>query len=108
MPGNVSEKDWRLFRNRLPDWQESFMEKLIGEYTKLLNGEQQASEKFWALEKRIKQDRRNPGVLMRDLRRSNMDLQLLGLLQYGVIQQEDLEGFSTELRERLAYVMERG
>ena len=97
----VNEKDWKLFRSRLPGWQENFMEKVIEEYKVLLDGDELASEKFWALEKRIKQDRRNPGVLLQDIKRSNMELHLLQLLRYQVIQPDDLEGFSEELRESL-------
>ena len=51
--GDVAENDWKLFRERLPRWQESYMEKLIGEYMEMLGGEGLASEKFWALEKRV-------------------------------------------------------
>lgn len=32
------------------------MEKLIGEYMEMLGGEGLASEKFWALEKRVNED----------------------------------------------------
>ena len=60
----VNEKDWKLFRSRPPGWQEAYMGKLIEEYKALLNSEGQASERFCALEKRVKQDRRNPGVLL--------------------------------------------
>jgi hypothetical protein len=28
----VNEKDWKLFRSRLPGWQEAYMGKLIEEY----------------------------------------------------------------------------
>ena len=66
----VNEKDWKLFRSRLPGWQEAYMGKLIEEYKALLNIEGQASERFWALEKRVKQDRRNPGVLLRQFKKS--------------------------------------
>lgn len=45
--GGVAENDWKLFRERLPRWQESYMEKLIGEYMEMLGGEGLASEKFW-------------------------------------------------------------
>ena len=49
-----SEKDWKLFRSKLPGWQEAYMEKLNQEYIELLSGEGNASSKFWALEKRIR------------------------------------------------------
>ena len=29
---DVNEKDWKLFRKYLPDWQENYMEKLIKDY----------------------------------------------------------------------------
>ena len=30
-PG-VNEKDWKLFRSRIPDWQEAYMDRLNHEY----------------------------------------------------------------------------
>lgn len=45
------------------------MERLVKEYIDLLNGEENASDKFWKLEERIKRDRENPGVLI-ELRKS--------------------------------------
>lgn len=61
--GDVTESDWKLFRKRLPGWQESYMEKLVGEYMGMLSGEGLASEKFWALEKRVNEDKRRPKSL---------------------------------------------
>ena len=34
----VKEADWRLFRSRLPIWQEAYMERLNREYIALLSG----------------------------------------------------------------------
>ena len=55
----VKEQDWKLFRKKLPLWQESYMDKLNQEYIRLLSGEGLASDKFWELEKRIKEDMLN-------------------------------------------------
>ena len=104
MPREGNEKDWKLFRSRLPGWQEAYMEKLVGEYKALLDSDKAASEKYWALERRIGRDKRNPGVLLEDVRKSQMERHLLLLLRHRVIGPEDLEGFSDELRERLAWV----
>lgn len=41
----VKEADWRLFRSRLPIWQEAYMERLNREYIALLSGTGSASEK---------------------------------------------------------------
>lgn len=46
-----SEKDWKIFRSKIAAWQEAYMEKLNREYIELLNGEGNASDKFWALER---------------------------------------------------------
>ena len=97
----VNEKDWKLFRRLLPIWQEAYMGKLVEEYIELLNREEQASSKFWALEKRIRKDKRCPEVLITDVRRSNMEMLILELLSSGVIYPGDLNDFSPELNSRL-------
>ena len=46
-----TERDWKLFRAKLPEWQENYMDKLNKEYTEILNSDKLPSEKFWELEK---------------------------------------------------------
>ena len=96
----IKEADWRLFRSRLPIWQEAYMERLNREYIALLSGTGSASEKFWELERRMREDKRRGSVVMR-MSRSNMELNLLSLLSDGVISTAELDGFSEELREKL-------
>ena len=100
---NVNESDWKLFRAKLPGWQEVYMEHLNQEYIALLAGAGKASEKYWALEKRIREDQKHIGVVAR-MSRSNMYHNLLGLLLEGVITLEDLNDFSEDLREKMAFV----
>lgn len=102
----VNEKDWKLFRSRVPDWQEAYIGKLVEEYKALLNGSELASGKFWALWERLKRDKRSPGVLLQDMSRSTMRMNLLLLLRHGIITIQDLDGFSDELREDLSCVVE--
>ena len=99
----VNESDWKMFRSKLPGWQESYMEKLNNEYIALLASPGKASDKFWTLEKRIWQDKKKVGVVAR-MSRSNMYLNLLNLLADEVITLDDLAGFSDDLREKLAFV----
>ena len=99
----VKEQDWKLFRKKLPLWQESYMDKLNQEYIRLLSGEGLASDKFWELEKRIREDKRSIGVVV-DMRRSQMYSNLLSLLANEIIQEDDLDGFSEELAETIKYV----
>ena len=56
----LSKNDWKLFRERLPGWQERYMDKLTREYAEFLTDDRcQPSERFWTLNKRIREDRRN-------------------------------------------------
>ena len=48
------ESDWKLFRKRVPVWQENDMAKRMEEYREILDSEKLPSEKFWALEKRLR------------------------------------------------------
>ena len=99
----VKEQDWKLFRKKLPLWQESYMDKLNQEYIRLLSGEGLASDKFWELEKRIHTDKRSVGVVA-DMRRSQMYSNLLSLLVNEIIREDDLDGFSEELSETIKNV----
>ncbi len=65
-----SEKDWKIFRSKIADWQEAYMEKLNKEYIELLSGEGNASDRFLVLEKRIREDKKDCGVQC-EMSRSN-------------------------------------
>ena len=94
---DVLERDWKLFRQRIPGWQERHMQKLLGHYAALIAGDEAPSTKFWKLEKRLRQDVRHAGVCV-ELRRSTMVETLFRLLAEKAIAPEDLDGFSDELR----------
>ena len=81
---NINEKDWRLFKERMPDWQERYMAQLNEEYIKLLSADVPASHKFWGLEKRINRDKRNTGVIA-EMKRSNMYFCIIDLLKQKTI-----------------------
>ena len=102
----VKEQDWKLFRKKLPLWQEAYMDKLNQEYIRLLSEEGLASDKFWALEKRIRQDKRSSGVQLQ-LSRSDLLNLLSALLVDDVITLDDLDGFSQDLRDALFFLMGR-
>ena len=98
---NFSEKDWKLFRKKIAGWQEAYMEKLNKEYVEILTREEgNASDKFWELEKRIRNDKKDCGVRC-EMRRSNQFFIMLSLLNEGAITFEDLEDFSEDLQETL-------
>ena len=85
--------------------QEAYMDKLIEEYKDILNSDTSSSDKYWALRKKIYEDYKSPGVLARDVSRSNMFIILLGLLRDEAITMDDLDEFSDELKEDIAQFM---
>ena len=105
MQGQVNESDWKLFRKKLPEWQENYMNRLNKEYAAILAGSGNASDKFWELEKRINEDKDDVGVSAR-MSRSNMHGNILSLLEEGAITLADLQDFSDDLKDRMAFIME--
>ena len=100
----VSKRDWKLFREKLPGWQESYMERLCKEYVELLTCDKKGSERFWALEERIKKDRKAPGVIL-SVSKSDMLIDLVRLVQDEVIGLEDLSDFSEDVQERVKFMV---
>lgn len=96
--GEVTESDWKLFKELLPKWQESYMEMLIGQYIEILNGDSEASSRFWVLEERVNRDKLSSGVLVNGIRRSTMRYEIANLLSDNVITLDDLDGFTEDIK----------
>lgn len=101
-----TESDWKLFRNKIADWQEAYMDKLNKEYIELLSEDTDPSDKFWRLEKRIKRDKKKAGVTV-EMSRSELIYNIISLMREGAITCEDLEGFSDRLKETVRFFTER-
>lgn len=95
---NFTERDWKLFRKKIVDWQENYMDRLNREYIELLSEDDDPAEKFWRLAKRIKEDKKKKGVQL-EMNRSQLINNILSLLNEGVISRDDLEEFSDGLKE---------
>ena len=77
------------------------MEGLVKEYANFLNDDKKpASEKFWELEKLIKEDKRHPGVVM-ELKKSEVIWDIVRLIRLKVITYDDLSEFSGEMRREV-------
>ena len=76
------------------------------EYITLLQGEEKASAKFWELEKRIKQDKKSPGVLI-DMRRSTAINNIVNLVLDDVISLNELDDFSDDLQEAVKFIVDK-
>lgn len=103
---NISKRDWKLFQDKLPVWQEKYMEGLVKEYVSFLNDDTNlASEKFWELEKRIKEDKHHPGVIV-EMHKSEAIWDIVRLIRLKVITYDDLSGFSEELKQEVKRIVE--
>ena len=89
-----SKSDWKLFRNRIAEWQENYMDRLTKEYIKLLSSSENAS------------DRKHPGVVI-EMSKGNMLYDIVALINHGVITEEDLDGFSDDLKEKVSFFLKR-
>lgn len=103
----LSKSDWKLFWERLPNWQERYMDNLIREYAKFLADDRlQPSERFWTLNKRIQEDRRRPGVQI-ELRKQSAVFELARLIADGAVSLDELDGFSEELQNMVRILCKR-
>ena len=86
--------------------QENYMEGLVKEYVNFLNDDTSpASEKFWELEKWIKEDKHHPGVIM-ELKKSEVIWDIVRLIRLKVITYDDLSDFSNELQMEVKRILE--
>ena len=102
----ISKADWKLFRERVSDWQEHYMEQLVKEYVELLTSPGNASDHFWELEERIKKDKKHPGVLI-ELRKSTAIWDIVYFVRDKVITMDELDGFSKDLIEAVKLILSR-
>ena len=104
---DISKHDWKLFREKLPVWQESYMDRLNREYIVLLSAEDKKTpEKFWEIEKRIKDDRRHLGVIMR-MTKSEAIWNIVSLIRLDVITFDEMDDFSDALKQEVEMILGR-
>ncbi len=105
MINKVNERDWKLFRKLLPEWQLRHMQSLLDDYAAIIAGDGDSGTRFWKLERRLKRDIRHVGV-QAEMRRSMMVFNLLNLLNEKAITMSDLEGFSDDVKTFIAEMQE--
>ena len=102
----ISKADWKLFRERVPEWQENYMERLTKKYIEILSSPGNASDHFWELEKMIKNDKKHPGVII-EMSKSEAIWDIAMFIKKKVISIKELEGFSQELIDSVKEILNR-
>ena len=82
------------------------MERLTKKYIELLSSPGNASDHFWELEKRIKNDKKHPGVIL-EMSKSEAIWDIAIFIKKKVISLKDLEGFSQELIDSVTEILNR-
>ena len=78
----------------------------FNQYVDFLSSDEAASTKFWEMDKRIKQDKKTPGVCM-EINKREILFDIVRLLKDGVITFDDLVDFSDELKENVKALQQR-
>ena len=82
------------------------MERLTKKYIEILSSPGNASDHFWELEKRIKNDKKHPGVML-EMRKSEAIWDIAKFIKKKVITLNDLEGFSQDLIDSITEIINR-
>ena len=101
-----TKSDWKLFKNKIVEWQERYMEKLNKEYIEILSGKESAADKFWKLEERVRKDKKHPGVII-EMNKRDVIFNIFRLLDAEVIERDELEEFSEDLKDTVNFLMSR-
>ncbi|MDO4803067.1 MAG: hypothetical protein Q4A15_12950 [Prevotellaceae bacterium] len=101
----LSKSDWKKYKDKISSWQENYMERLLKEYVTFLQMDEPASKRFWELEKRIKQDKRCPGVLITNMSKSSAIYDIATLVKDEIISIKELDDFSADLQEAVNYIV---
>lgn len=94
----ISEQDWRIFKEYISIWQERYMESLLLEYRKIIEEDKNPSTRFWELHDKINLDKKKTGVRLA-LNKKDVEYHLLMLLKEEVITIDDLDVFSDKWKE---------
>lgn len=101
----LSDGDWKKYKERIEDWQEEYVEILLKEYVAFLQTKEPASIKFRELEKRIKTDKRKPGLTFTNRNKESAVYDIVEYVRKGIVTQKELDYFSNDLRETVYIIL---
>jgi len=104
----ITKQDWKLFREKLPVWQDNYMENLFQDYMALLQSDRSPSTRFEELYSHMQEDRKTPGVWAR-ISKAETVMNVVSLLFCKAITIQDLADFSEEFQaevKRIFHILE--
>ena len=91
----INEKDWKLFIEKLPNWQEKYMERLVvDEYIKLLYSGNSISDTYLGIKDSLKSE--SPDIFTKDIKRARFYDILTEMITNKMIAISDLDDFTEE------------
>src|SRR5690349_11680615 len=99
MRGDISERDWKIFRELHSVWLERFCDNVLNDAKRELGKTRDSKhESYLALYKLLQRRDRELANACNDFRRSTAVVQIAIIRKTGVITTEELERFSAEMR----------
>lgn len=102
----MTESDWKKYSARFPEWRDRYLDRRNRDFVQSLQESGKTpSERFWETRSQIESEAK----VLRDCfdrhSRSSMKMSLVLMLQYGIVEWEDLRDFSDESQEELRRAM---
>ncbi|GMQ82620.1 MAG: hypothetical protein BMS9Abin05_2075 [Rhodothermia bacterium] len=96
----TNESDWKVFSKHVPDWRERYLDRKNQEIAdQLTHREGTPTDRFWSTLAKMKEEKHTLVECFDFHSRSRMLMSLLLMHRHGIIDNTDLNEFSTELQE---------
>lgn len=94
------EQDWNTFQNMIPRLRERYLEERNKIFSEILNGpDRSPTEQFWDTLEAMNKQKKILEDCLDGHTKSNMDISIMLMLNFGIMKDEDLEVFSDEFQE---------
>jgi len=100
------ESDWRRFRDRVPMLRERYLADRNARIAALLTDpKKNETDRFWDAMEEMEREAKVLRQCLDGHSRSKMWLYVLTMIRAGMLTAADLEGFSKDLRDQVAYAL---
>jgi len=94
-----TKSDWKLFRERLPDYRERYLQKRSKDFARMLQDPNKTgTEQLWDTYEAMSQEAKQLRRLLDGYHKSDTEMLLARLIRAGIAQLSDLEASSEDLQ----------